>query len=817
MRRSYPARTLGPSTFRRYAWEQNYARRTPHDWSQLSDPSCLLIVGNSGSPSADDQSLASEIASLGFTVAYGDDSDVEVTSGWDIVVISESCIPGTLNDKYLASAMPVLHMEPAAWDGLGGVNAWSTAAVTDDSADTTVYYEYGNGSFTWTGEPLNTTVTVTTGTGTGIKAYSDATFGGGFEPIVIEASGQPTRIVCGCYPINSTVYGGATAKADYVALAFSEAWPSNWNAASRQLFADAVNWLTRVPQNAAADNLLTEPGFSLLLQGAQGSDLLLQDVDSWEYLRSEMFIAYNANNITGASTMDSTQNNEGTSIDARADANTISAGINRLSDHFGTGYDGFEFTNGLEMAHLTTGNWLDADTGGITFVWLGEVNAFNDHILRAVGSSGSGSQLEILSSATDNFGMRVSTTPGSIAYGDETYSPDVPYLIIVHFDETSTANHWIEVNNVDNTPATPSDATVSLPLEDWGIPQPAQSGDSQVMHAFGMYLGEMPQVLRDEWWDYAQLVGARTPNTWDSIRSQMHIAYNANNMTGAVNLDATQNNEGTSTDARADADTISANIARQVDFFGTGYDGFQFQSNEEMASFDAAEWFDIGTAGVTMAWIGQLAFDSDRVIYMLGDGAGEALGIETGAVDSIGMRIQPNGSQAYGSGSYSTGTTYLIIAYFAHDLTSNHWLEVNNDDNTPATPTNDLTDSYNIADWGVPEPAQSGTTQTMHAFGFMSGEMTQALRNEWWAYAQAAGASDVATLDQTAFRWRDDTATESADSGWLAAQNVNINRNKETVTRLRILVDATGDPASGQFKLQYRKKSTGPWKDVPIS
>lgn len=77
-----------------------------------------------------------------------------------------------------------------------------------------------------------------------------------------------------------------------------------------------------------------------------------------------------------------------------------------------------------------------------------------------------------------------------------------------------------------------------------------------------------------------------------------------------------------------------------------------------------------------------------------------------------------------------------------------------------------------------------------------------------------AVASSSTTLELESFRWRDDTAIESADSGWLANQNTNISAQINDTIRLRVLIDAVGDPASAQYKLQYRKTGEGTWLDV---
>lgn len=73
-------------------------------------------------------------------------------------------------------------------------------------------------------------------------------------------------------------------------------------------------------------------------------------------------------------------------------------------------------------------------------------------------------------------------------------------------------------------------------------------------------------------------------------------------------------------------------------------------------------------------------------------------------------------------------------------------------------------------------------------------------------------ASAPASLDQEGFRWRDDDGNEAAAS-WLAAQDAQLTRAISTNTRLRALVNATGDPAASQFQLEWRLQG-GTWRKV---
>jgi len=68
------------------------------------------------------------------------------------------------------------------------------------------------------------------------------------------------------------------------------------------------------------------------------------------------------------------------------------------------------------------------------------------------------------------------------------------------------------------------------------------------------------------------------------------------------------------------------------------------------------------------------------------------------------------------------------------------------------------------------------------------------------------------TREQEGFRAYNDDGSESAATAY-AAQDTNIIAPADTTLRLRFLIDATGDPATTQYKLQFRKTG-GSWADI---
>ncbi len=86
---------------------------------------------------------------------------------------------------------------------------------------------------------------------------------------------------------------------------------------------------------------------------------------------------------------------------------------------------------------------------------------------------------------------------------------------------------------------------------------------------------------------------------------------------------------------------------------------------------------------------------------------------------------------------------------------------------------------------------------------------------EYWIAAVNMNAAVSLAREQEGYRWRDDDGSESAAT-WLAAQETNISRAREVNTRVRLLVNYTGDPPSEQVKIQWRKvgDADSEWRDI---
>jgi hypothetical protein len=108
--------------------------------------------------------------------------------------------------------------------------------------------------------------------------------------------------------------------------------------------------------------------------------------------------------------------------------------------------------------------------------------------------------------------------------------------------------------------------------------------------------------------------------------------------------------------------------------------------------------------------------------------------------------------------------------------------------------------------------------QSLTSTGFQVGTSASVNSNAVTYYALAVRGNLVAnaTLDQEGFRWRADDGSETGAS-WLASQDTNISRNKETATRLRVLVDVLHDTPSAQYLLAYYHNGEASYRGIPTS
>jgi len=96
-------------------------------------------------------------------------------------------------------------------------------------------------------------------------------------------------------------------------------------------------------------------------------------------------------------------------------------------------------------------------------------------------------------------------------------------------------------------------------------------------------------------------------------------------------------------------------------------------------------------------------------------------------------------------------------------------------------------------------------------------EATVASQNRASAGSAEFAAAPVFSLEQEGYRWYDD-GTESGSSARQSQDTVDTVERGVTV-HLRVLIDATGDPDSSQFQLEYKETSDpdAEYRKVPLS
>jgi len=85
----------------------------------------------------------------------------------------------------------------------------------------------------------------------------------------------------------------------------------------------------------------------------------------------------------------------------------------------------------------------------------------------------------------------------------------------------------------------------------------------------------------------------------------------------------------------------------------------------------------------------------------------------------------------------------------------------------------------------------------------------------WTSWHISIKEAASATQEQEGFRFGEDDGSESAHT-WTANQDTNISTADNTAKLLRVLVNATLDPASAAYTLRYQKNGAGGYTAVPL-
>jgi hypothetical protein len=187
--------------------------------------SILVVVGNAGTPTSGDSYLEGVLQGLGHTVTYVSDETAEDVTGFDGIVVTDSCSSVTLGAKYDTAAIPLVSHEAQHWDDIRMITA---ASVTEISTTTITYeddtHAIANGPY---GAHTGTDTILS---GSALIARSTSVASGVTQ---IASTGGATNIVCGAAESGATLTSG-TAPARRVFM-----WPKE--AAAVLLTADGEN------------------------------------------------------------------------------------------------------------------------------------------------------------------------------------------------------------------------------------------------------------------------------------------------------------------------------------------------------------------------------------------------------------------------------------------------------------------------------------------------------------------------------------------------------------------------------------------------
>lgn len=164
------------------------------------------------------------------------------------------------------------------------------------------------------------------------------------------------------------------------------------------------------------------------------------------------------------------------------------------------------------------------------------------------------------------------------------------------------------------------------------------------------------------------------------------------------------------------------------------------------------------------------------------------------------------GDRLYVSTGHAKGTSsgWKVVSGLSWLLSANttYWIALALTDTATATNTDYGT--------GTQYAYQSGESTLPDPYGTTSYFSEQTL--SIYALVEPSAAAEI---EQEGFRFYDDDGDED-ESTALANQDTDISIAKQTNFRPRIIANATGDPASGQFTLQYKRddEAATEWRNV---
>lgn len=216
------------------------------------------------------------------------------------------------------------------------------------------------------------------------------------------------------------------------------------------------------------------------------------------------------------------------------------------------------------------------------------------------------------------------------------------------------------------------------------------------------------------------------------------------------------------------------------------YNGYTYGS--KISSYGANEFVCPGSGAQNITSIEAYCFQDlaggvlRLSVYLLGTPTGESLKGETAS-----FQPNQNGDVPYWAGAavtqYGTltgGLSYVLAM-------------------TAATQDGSV---YGVVGSG----GDSGYQANDYTAGFPATLALGSANTTRWAIR--CGVDAASSIEQEGFRFRNDDGSESAAT-WKANQDVNITAAADTAMRLRMLLNATGDPASIGAQLEYRYKPSG--------
>lgn len=209
-------------------------------------------------------------------------------------------------------------------------------------------------------------------------------------------------------------------------------------------------------------------------------------------------------------------------------------------------------------------------------------------------------------------------------------------------------------------------------------------------------------------------------------------------------------------------------------------------------------------ADYTFTWTGNVWQEAIIVSYSGCITTGSPIDNSTsGKVESATVDQAANNPDIFPTLSFSTTVSDTKLVYFCNTSVT-----------LPATcdPSSGFAERGQVSEMEIADKDQASTGSTGSVVSTVTGTGSNGMGSTS-AIMVALKPPAALALDQEGFRWRNDDGTESTAT-WKANQDADLTASAGDKYRLRVIVNATGDPAAKDYLLEGKLSTDSTWVKI---